>query len=374
MREARALARLAHPNVVTVHDVGRAGDHMFVVMELVSGSTLTAWLAAADRSPAALRQVFLDVARGLEAAHAAGIVHRDVKPDNILVGSDGRARIGDFGLARAAALGAESLDGSIASPAQTGSLIATAAGAMIGTPAYMALEQLRGEPCDARADQFGFCVALFEAWERRRPFAGDTASALAVSIGAGAITPPTRMPAGLWHVVQRGLAAEPGSRYSGMSALVAALEAPVDTSKSVVTWKRAGHASAALGLLGTCMDWVSSPLLSRSGLQTGDGQLIALMTLVALITGLVHARQGRSGRAAGWVYLIIGALGTAAVSHDVSALRRAMPDSMAALVSPGAGMLLDFVALAAMTVIGGVLIVRARRARRAAIRAASSPR
>lgn len=147
LAEAEAMARLAHPNVVSVHDIGRFEDRVFIVMELVKGASLRAWLAQEPRSVAAVLDVFMQVAEGLTAAHEAGLIHRDVKPENVFVADDGRVRVGDFGLAIS--------DGS--ENAGDGSL------------AYMAPEQRRGEAVDARADQYGFCVALEEALGSRRP-------------------------------------------------------------------------------------------------------------------------------------------------------------------------------------------------------------
>ncbi|MBA2538411.1 MAG: protein kinase, partial [Deltaproteobacteria bacterium] len=141
LREARAMAKLAHPNVVAVHDVGTIDTQLFVAMERVSGTNLREWLGAAPRTLAEIVKVFTEAGRGLVAAHDAGIVHRDFKPDNVLVGTDGRARVTDFGLAHEAGEDDDS---------------------MVGTPAYMAPEQHEGRNVDARTDQFGFAVALYE--------------------------------------------------------------------------------------------------------------------------------------------------------------------------------------------------------------------
>jgi len=352
--EARALARLAHPNVVTVHDVGRIGDGVFVVMELVSGVSLTAWLAAARRSTAELRRVFLDVARGLEAAHAAGIVHRDVKPDNILVGVDGRARIGDFGLARAAVeLGAG--PGVAIAPG------VTTEGGLIGTPAYMAIEQLRGEPCDARADQFAFCASLYEAWEGRRPFAGHTPAALIAAIDVGAIALPSRIPPGLWAAVRGGLAARAAERHVAMAALIAALETPAAARPRLASWKRAGIASAAVALAATGMVWIDAPVMARSGLQVSDGRVVAVIALAALVIGVLRLGEHHAARLAGLVHAIGGAIATATTLHDVASMHRRLPARISGLIAPGAGLWLDVLAFAAMTAIGVVLVARGGR-------------
>jgi serine/threonine protein kinase len=195
LREARAMARLAHPNVVTVHEVGEDGDHVYIVMELIAGATLKAWLA----TPRGWRRVldaFVEAGRGLASAHEAGLVHRDFKPDNVLVGDDGRTRVTDFGLARA---------------------LEEHTVAVEGTPAYMAPEQRRGEPPTPAADQFSFCVALYEGLYGRRPFADDDPCTAALP------PPPGEVPTLVWQTLRRGLALDPHDRWSTMSALLSEL-------------------------------------------------------------------------------------------------------------------------------------------------------
>src|SRR5204863_3155819 len=148
LREAQAMARLSHPNVLPVHDSGQHGDQVFVAMELVDGSTLREWMGAKRRLRRQILAAFVSAGRGLAAAHQAGLVHRDFKPDNVLVGRDGRVCVTDFGLAQAD-LGAAVVRGKVAVDAPL-----TRTGLLAGTPAYMAPEQLRGERVDARSDQF----------------------------------------------------------------------------------------------------------------------------------------------------------------------------------------------------------------------------
>ncbi|HVV84724.1 MAG TPA: serine/threonine-protein kinase, partial [Kofleriaceae bacterium] len=181
LREAQAMARLDHPNVIGVHEVGEDGGRVFLVMERVSGTTLGGWLAAAPRGWREVLAVFAQVGAGLAAAHAAGLVHRDVKPDNILVGDDGRVRVTDFGL-----VGVDGVSGPPARPGERDEVDPTGAtreslpppltheGALVGTPGYMAPEQVRGRAADARSDQFGLCVTLYEALFGRAPFAGGS--------------------------------------------------------------------------------------------------------------------------------------------------------------------------------------------------------
>src|SRR6185503_5153712 len=160
LREAQAMARLSHPNVVTIYDVGMHGDEVFLAMELIDGGTLREWLRRARRSWREIVAVFRRAAEGLAAAHAVGLVHRDFKPDNVLVGNDGRVCVTDFGLARpSAAASAERL----AEPPPQGIDSMTRTGAIVGTPAYMAPEQIEGGAADERSDLFAFCVAFYEA-------------------------------------------------------------------------------------------------------------------------------------------------------------------------------------------------------------------
>ncbi|WP_163988723.1 serine/threonine-protein kinase [Pyxidicoccus caerfyrddinensis] len=225
VREAQALARLSHPNVVIVHDVGLDGDTVFLAMELVRGRTLRHWLAEAQRPWREVLARFLHAGQGLAAAHAVGLVHRDFKPDNVLLGDDGQVRVTDFGLARLAPAEPGTGDGptSESPPRESDTL----AGVRQGTPAYMSPEQWRGQRADARSDQFSFCVALYEALFGQRPFAGGTAAERAQALREGRLTPPprgSRVPGTVRDAVLRGLSVEPASRHPSLDALLARLE------------------------------------------------------------------------------------------------------------------------------------------------------
>jgi RNA polymerase sigma factor (sigma-70 family) len=181
--EARAMAKLSHPNVAPVYEVGVHEGRVFIAMEFVRGRTLRAW--AQDGRPwREVVAVYRQAGAGLAAAHEAGIIHRDFKPDNALLGDDGRVRVVDFGLARAAELV------STPSPTDSGSTPTVPGTSVVGTPAYMAPEQARGEAVDARADQFSFCVALYEALFGARPFEGTTRLDLLAAIERGQISAP----------------------------------------------------------------------------------------------------------------------------------------------------------------------------------------
>jgi hypothetical protein len=229
VREAQAMARVRHPNVVPIFDVGPIGDDVFVAMPLLEGGTLRSWLGGRARPFDEVVDRFVAAGRGLIAAHAAGLVHRDFKPDNVLLGAGGEVQVADFGLARLA--GEDALPDPGAGVLVPGALTRT--GAVVGTPAYMAPEQLRGGPIDARADQFSFCVALWEALHGKRPFpdtpcrGDDSIDARLDAIAAGPARPPQRRdrPAWIAPLLVRGLAADPAGRWPSLQSLLDAIAA-----------------------------------------------------------------------------------------------------------------------------------------------------
>jgi predicted Ser/Thr protein kinase len=229
MREARAMARLTHPNVVTVHEVGTAGGRDFIAMELIHGESLAEWLRATQRPPAAIVEAFIAAGRGLAAAHAAGVVHRDFKPHNVLRSRDGRIVVTDFGLAREAetalppALDATLPVGSVMStPSSLSGLTMT--GALLGTPAYMAPEQWRGGAVTPATDQFAYCVALWEALAGARPYPGPTLEDLRAQVGRGpGALDASHIPRRLRGVLRRGLDPDPAERWPNMETLLARL-------------------------------------------------------------------------------------------------------------------------------------------------------
>ncbi|MBC8068818.1 MAG: serine/threonine protein kinase, partial [Deltaproteobacteria bacterium] len=218
LREARSLARIVDPNVVSVYDAGIHDGHAYIVMALVEGTTLRGWLEGEPRSRASILAAMAQVGAGLCAVHAAGLVHRDLKPDNVLITADARALVTDFGLvglglapALVTAAGTDVVD----DPRLTST------GALVGTPRYMAPDQLTGDVVGAQADQFAFCVVLFEALTGRRPFGGDTPQQLLDAIRARAIDPAfERLPSGLRSLLRRGLDPDPARRHPSMHALV----------------------------------------------------------------------------------------------------------------------------------------------------------
>jgi len=234
LREAQALARLSHPNVVAVHDVGEAKGGVFLAMEFVRGQTISRWRVSAKPTWREVLDVMSAAGRGLAAAHDKGLVHRDIKPDNVMLDEDGRVRVMDFGLARPSAdtsgdgreHGSPGDDERPWSPALGTAL--TNDGAIIGTVGYMAPEQFGGGPIGAPADQFAYCVTLWEALYGRRPFAAPTFEAMAIAVaGHDIVAPPrpTEVPSWVHRVLVRGLAAEPAARWPSMRALLDALAA-----------------------------------------------------------------------------------------------------------------------------------------------------
>ena len=230
-REAQALARVVHPNVVTVYDAGTLPDgRVWIAMELVNGGTLRKWARAGRPWPEVLRAV-KDAAAGLAAVHDAGLVHRDIKPDNIMIGDDARVRVMDFGLAqrRSPALTDEEL--AMTAPSQRGPSTAnegrlTATGAIPGTPPYLAPEQWQGRDAGRASDQFAWCVTAWELLYGARPYAGRTLAALEASVTSGppALPRNKRVPRWIGRVIARGLAVDPDRRHRDMHELIAALE------------------------------------------------------------------------------------------------------------------------------------------------------
>lgn len=263
LREAQALAKLSHPNVVAVFDVGTWRGQVWIAMEFVDGRTLGEWAAPRRHRWREVLDVVRSAGRGLAAAHAKGLVHRDLKPDNVMVDSEGRARVMDFGLARASEdLDEVSLDAdpTSADPRPEDSSderlldsTLTIAGAMMGTPAYMAPELFSGAEAGARADQFAYCVTVWEVLFGERPFAGNTVHEIALAITAGDRREPTtevHAPTWVRRVIERGLATEPSERWESMDALLDALD------RDPARRRRAGSVALALvGVLAAAIGW-----------------------------------------------------------------------------------------------------------------------
>jgi len=255
LREAQAMARLRHPNVVSVHDVGTFGDRVFIAMEFVEGSTLKSWLRAQPRTRKEVLAVFQQAGRGLQAAHDAGLIHRDFKPENVLVSRTDQAQVLDFGLAKATEDEPEDKHrgGELAMVASAHSLSRelTQQGSVLGTPAYMSPEQHLGLATDARTDQFSFCVALYEALYGTPPFPADSMATLALAVVGGKVAEApreshARVPLWLRKVLLKGLSSEPAGRYPSMAALLEALAR--DPGGKRRRWLAIAAGAAALAL------------------------------------------------------------------------------------------------------------------------------
>jgi len=255
LREAKAIAKLRHPNVIVVHDAGSIGDRVFIAMEHVEGQTLAAWLADGDHTRKEVLEVFTAAARGLGAAHAAGLVHRDFKPHNVMVGTDGGVQVMDFGLARE--IGApDSQAGSETAttdarealpPHEDPELPLTRTGELLGTPLYMAPEQFKAQRADARTDQFSFCVALYQALYGSHPFGGQKLGDLITAVTSGRVQPPppkSAVPPRLRRILLRGLAVDPAARWDSMDTLTTALSR--DPARLRLRWLGGAAVSAAL--------------------------------------------------------------------------------------------------------------------------------
>ena len=244
MREARVMAQLSHPNLVSSYDVGETEGRMFVAMQLVRGTTLRAWADDPAHSFDDRLRVMIAAGRGLAAAHAAQIVHRDFKPENVLIGADRVPRVTDFGIARRLEVAAD------AGLAETH---LTRTGAILGTPAYMSPEQVYGEVPTAATDQFSFCITAWEILAGQRPFLGTTAAAVIANMLSGAITPApaeATWAAALSHALRRGLALDPADRFPRMVELITALElALARTPPRPRPTRGLGAAAAAIALV-----------------------------------------------------------------------------------------------------------------------------
>lgn len=229
-REAKSLARLVHPNVVSVFDVGKFEGSVFVTMEYVEGETLAERMAAWRRDEAPGLEVvatYVEAGRGLAAAHEVGIVHRDFKPANVMVASDGRVVVLDFGLAHEVDSTATGSDGRERVWSSDPRLTRT--GTMLGTPAYMSPEQVSHDAVGPASDQFSFCVSLFEALYGHRPFSGDSVAELVENVTAGSVVAPRSrddVPSRIHDALMRGLSRDPWARFESMDALLACIAPP----------------------------------------------------------------------------------------------------------------------------------------------------
>ncbi len=267
-REAKALAKVQHPNVVGIYDVRESDGILFIAMEYIEGYSARRWLATTNVSWRARLDVCMQAARGLAAAHGAGLVHRDFKPENILIGSDGRVLVADFGLARAP--GAVPIDPSTPSPGIDAQL--TAVGAVTGTPAYMSPEQWSGAPVDARSDVFALSVVVYEALYGRRPFLGDAPGELLHAITCGLVQPPpedSEVPKEVFAVLRQGMAVDPSRRIASVGQLQRALHSAISAAG------RAGVA-IAVGLAVVVFAGIGAAAWALKTSRGDDGEVLVI--------------------------------------------------------------------------------------------------
>jgi tetratricopeptide (TPR) repeat protein len=246
LEEARAMAKVGHPNLVTVYEAGTHHDSVFIAMEFVERGTLGDWIDAAQRPWREVVGIFIGAARGLAAIHEAGMVHRDFKPDNVLIGDDGRALVSDFGLARPQRSDMSSTELEVS---DDGDPVATMTRGVAGTPNYISPEQWKGEGADAASDQWSFFVALHQALHGQRPFDGTSVAELCMAVingkrAAVSLDGPD-VPAWLDRLIDRGLSLDPAERFGSMAEVAAALEAGVDDQRARMV------RVAAVAVLGT---------------------------------------------------------------------------------------------------------------------------
>ncbi|MDC0722257.1 serine/threonine-protein kinase [Nannocystis bainbridge] len=319
LREAKALAKLSHPNVVQIHDVSESDGQVFIAMEYVDGPTLRGWVEArreAGAGWAELMAVMSQAGRGLQAAHAAGLVHRDFKPDNVLVGADGRARVLDFGLVAARDQPEPRRPGT---PLDSTEQLLTRTGAILGTPAYMSPEQWLGRSADARSDQYSFCVAVYEALHGVRPFSGGQATEMLAAISHATLeSSPGRLavPAPIAAALRRGLSFRPEARFPDMGALLAALDH--DPRKARRRRRRVAGVALVTAAIVIAVGLLVQALQQR--LRRAQREEDAAAAVVELEARIAEARA--AGDAAAGERLLAGFLGEP-VYKDTRAIARA---------------------------------------------------
>lgn len=300
-REARALAKLSHPNVVAVYDADSAGNDVYLAMEFVDGQTLAEWLARGERSPRQVLDAFAQAGRGLSVAHAAGIAHRDFKPENVLVGREGRVRVTDFGLATLG-ISFDEEASATTEPARS-TFRTTRNGTRGGTLAYMAPEQHAGGRADARSDQFSYCVALYEALYGSRPFGEPRAPKFVEAVLAGNVLPPSssRIPRTAHAALLRGLRRNPSDRFASMEELMKALGmAPSKGVSAPASIAAIGFVAVVAGALAFGLTKEPQPAATATSLassaRVGAASIEPVTTDVSLLSNIAAIPPSESTR------------------------------------------------------------------------------
>lgn len=337
LREAQAMARVSHPNVVQVYEVGEfqapgsSGSHIYIAMEFIDGTTLYEWQRREGLPWEDILRVYLEAGQGLWAAHESDLVHRDFKPDNVLVGRDGRPRVADFGLAR----GGDAAQAENSPPRATGSATArsgghllasplTQDGAIMGTPMYMSPEQYQGELAGPSSDQFSFCVALYEALYGVLPFAGATFEALRTSVLFHHLRPPppnTAVPRLLYDALVRGLATDPAQRYESMKELLAALAFDHKQNPAALPVSRRVFSGLLLGISATLvLIFIGPTLRNKNTVRMALASALMLFCALGLTTLLLRKTLLRNSFHRGIVILILSLAGQEALISTVAYL------------------------------------------------------
>lgn len=294
LREAQAMARVAHPNVVSVYEAGETGGQVFLAMEFVDGVPLSQWQKQSERTWEAVLEMYLQAGRGLAAAHAQGLVHGDFKPDNVLVGLDGRARVLDFGLARFGELQSEAPRAAAPqSPGETVSPRLTVGDNFAGTPGYMSPEQYQCKPLDARSDQFSFCVALYEVLYGSLPFGGKSVAELAASTAAGMILPApasTHVPEEVYRILTRGLKTNPEDRFPTLEALLNALHLETTDAWGGAAISRRSLVNAVV-VVGMLLTVLGQLLRAQRPVRIREMLIISVVLLTVVLGGGLMRRR-----------------------------------------------------------------------------------
>jgi serine/threonine-protein kinase len=302
VREAQAMARLNHPHVVAVYDAGTLEDgSLFIAMEYVEGETLRRWCTRQKRSWREVLQAYLAAGRGLAAAHAAGLIHRDFKPDNVLVGQDGRVRVTDFGLARTSPEPSSPAQSQATLSSETWDSALTEPGTLMGTPKYMAPELMRGEPAGVRTDLYAFCVSLYEALHGQLPFGGQSMAEYSRARNEGRISPPPahpQVPAWVARTVAQGLQVDPLRRPASLEALLTTLGNDPEVKRQA--WRRraavtsVGLVLAVLAIWGWARQQTQAPACGQVARRLDgiwDGAVKARVREALLGTGVPYAED-----------------------------------------------------------------------------------
>lgn len=327
LREARALARVAHPRVVSVYDVGEADELSYMAMEFVEGQTLRSWQTQERRSFRAILHMYLQAGEGLQAAHKAGVVHRDFKPDNVLVGARDRLpKVVDFGIARlhdaAVEVRAEGDGLAAGAAARSGSL--TQESQVPGTLGYMSPEQQQGGSVTAQSDQYSFCVALWEALygelppmsaRAPQPAMDPAARSAAEQAPAGPAQATLDVPpAELMAILKRGMSLQPEQRFASMSALLAALWRQHDAQVSALRSRLFVTVAVPLLMLAVWLAFHYG-LMQRIRLLSLGGVVSAISLVVYISAALVYRRGLRQNplHRFMWMLLLVNLLQTLGV-------------------------------------------------------------